>query len=62
MRNIFKKFGREGKNPGGVASTPPLGVFGWRNTLGVCGLILSHYSHNCDQTQIIFVENYFVVC
>ena len=42
MRNIFKKFGREGKNPGGVASTPPpLGVFGWRNTLGVCGLMLS---------------------
>ena len=40
MRNIFEKFGREGKNPGGVASTPPLGVFGWRNTLGVCGLTL----------------------
>ena len=38
LRNIFEKFGREGKNPGGVVSTP-LGVFGWRNTLGICGLI-----------------------
>ena len=31
------------KIQGGVASTPPpppLGVFGWRNTLGVCGLML----------------------
>ena len=34
MRNIFKKFGREGKNPGGLYQ-PPLGVFGWRNTLGI---------------------------
>ena len=37
MRNIFKKFGREGKNPGGLHQ-PPLGVFGWRNTLCICGL------------------------
>ena len=36
-RNIFKKFGREGKNLGGF-HPPPLGVFGWRNTLGICGL------------------------
>ena len=38
MRNIFKKFGREGKNPGGVASTPPLGVRRWIFTLGIWGL------------------------
>ena len=25
MRNIFKKFGREGKNPGGGGIPPPLG-------------------------------------
>ena len=26
MRYIFKKFGREGKNPGGLHQPPPLGV------------------------------------
>ena len=34
MRNIFKKFGREGKNPGGVTSTPPLGRFRLAKYLG----------------------------
>ena len=43
MRNIFKKFGREGKNPGGVASTPPLGVRRWIFTLGIWGLIVASY-------------------
>ena len=33
-RNIFKKFEREGKNPGGLHPPPPLGVFGWRKYLG----------------------------
>ena len=33
MRNIFKKFGREGKNPGGVVSTP-LGRFRLAKYLG----------------------------
>ena len=37
LRNICEKFGREGKNPEEIASTPS-GVFGWRNTLVVCGL------------------------
>ena len=37
MRNISIKFGREGKNPGGWYP-PDLSVFGWRNTLGICGL------------------------
>ena len=40
MRNIFKQFGREGKNPGGCIHPPPPSVFGWRNTLGICGLSL----------------------
>ena len=46
MRNIFKKFGREGKIQG-VASTP-LGVFGWRNTSGVWGLTVPVIGHWCD--------------
>ena len=33
MRNIFKKFGREGTNPGGVVSTP-LGRFRLAKYLG----------------------------
>ena len=59
MRNFFKKFGREGRNPGGLYQ-PPLGVFGWRNTLGICGLIYAyspHYSKSFAQLEITFWDN-----
>ena len=44
-----KKFGRECKNPGWGLHQPPLGVFGWRNTLGVCGLM------GYDQPHLVFL-------
>ena len=44
MRNISKKFGREDKNPGGCINPPPLRRFGWRNTLGICGLNTNNVS------------------
>ena len=42
MKNISSKFGREGKNPGGWYP-PHLDVFGWRNTLGICRLIIGRF-------------------
>ena len=37
----FQKIRTGRQKSRGVASTPLLGVFGWRNTLGICGLIES---------------------
>ena len=34
----FQKIRTGRQKSRGVVSTPPLGVFGWRNTLGICGL------------------------
>ena len=42
----------------GVASTPPLGVFGWRNTLGICGLTLRYRNINNNLMKNSFVNRH----
>ena len=61
MRNIFKKFGREGKNPGGLHQ-PPLGRFRLAKYLGHLRVNTYQYlDHNtarnsncCDVTTFTF--------
>ena len=57
MKNISKQFERKGKNPGG-GTHPHLGIFGWRNTLGVWGLIIGSYcGRACHSKGMLSVTN-----
>ena len=53
----FQKIRTGRQKSRGVASTPPLGVFGWRNTLGICGLIL--FIHLVKYLWTLFMASIF---